>query len=112
MRVFSPSEIEALIGISPDRLRDWRRRGFLADCGVLPLPNGAGWTLDPNDPRLNGKDKWFYGPKEALRLYLSKELQNLGLLLKPTFSMASKLSDVVYAWIRAEAGVGPTPDNR
>ncbi|TPN49351.1 hypothetical protein [Mesorhizobium sp. B1-1-7] len=47
MRSYTPSEIKAAIGTTPDMLRDWRRRGLLENFGVLGS-NGK-WTYAYGD---------------------------------------------------------------
>ncbi|HEY9147517.1 MAG TPA: MerR family transcriptional regulator [Gammaproteobacteria bacterium] len=79
-RVFSQADASRLSGISPDILRDWRRRDLLGNLGE----RGEG-------------DRWRYSFDEILRLAIVKALepngQTIGVLLFMAFLLADSVID-------------------
>lgn len=74
----SPSDIEELTGVSPDVLRDWRRRGLLKRIGHIVLPDGS-ITSDVERVREMGVSRpaWLYALGDAVRLTIARNIGGL-----------------------------------
>lgn len=99
-RFYQPNDIKALIGVSPETLRDWRRRKILGSIGCLALPNG-GWTVDPNDPRLSevGRPTWVYMQGDLVRIAIAQNLIEIGMDLAAALDLADLATPHVSAWL-------------
>lgn len=86
-RFFQPSAIEALTGVSPTKLRDWRRRGLIDDLGVYALPGGS-WTTDAKHPDIGDRPTWAYRQGDVLCLAVAVVLTGLGLELTTALDIA------------------------
>ena len=74
----TPSDIEELTGLSPDILRDWRRRGFLDGAGSIVLPDGSS-TTEIAAAKLAGisRPAWLYSLGDAVRLAVARSVGGL-----------------------------------
>jgi len=89
MRTLSPAEVQAMIGLPPDRLRDWRRRGFLDGIGVQEGAPGA------------TKVNWVYRSGDVLHLAVASEITKLGLGIEVGLRLANISMLHVIAWLGA-----------
>jgi len=106
MTHFTPQDVETLVGITPNILRDWRRRSLLSGIGALVLPDGT-TTLDENHPDLKQQDRrtWLYRLGDLTRLAIAVELLDLGLDLKRAIALAGDLNAKVCAWATPESNL-------
>lgn len=84
-RVYSQAVASRLSGLSPDVLRDWRRRDFLA---------GVGEQTDAG--------RWVYSFSEIIELSIVRVLEGNGQPIRILLYMASRLSFYVLARFRPE----------
>lgn len=68
----APAAIERLIGISPDSLRDWRRRNVFDDIGTRDISG-----------------RWIFSALDALKLGVAKALADRGIDLETAHSAAN-----------------------
>jgi hypothetical protein len=101
-RYFTPAEVSDLIGVSPENLRDWRRRGLIDSLGALATPTG--WTTDPDDPALAGSRRatWGYRLGDVTALATARQLQDMGLDLSSSLQVAEQLTNIML--VRAFPG--------
>lgn len=81
---FEPNEVSTIAGLTPDKLRDWRRRNLLDDVGT-ELANG----------------RWVYSFGDVSLLAISGWLLKAGFVsdLKPALRIAARINAVVWNFI-------------
>ena len=58
----TPMEVEAMTGVSPEVLRNWRSRGFMDDLGTK-LHNG----------------RWVYSPRDTMTIWVMWQMSGVGM---------------------------------
>lgn len=86
---YRPSDIERIIGFAPATLRDWRRRGLLADIG----------HRDPNSAR----EDWRYDDTDLLVLAILKSLLREGLMITSAIDAAFGLASFVTSHLNIDS---------
>lgn len=99
MRFFSPADITALTGTSPEKLRDWRRRGIISDLGFYAIPGKDEGTRDPNDPRLPQTKRWSYSKGDLLQIALVNEFSKFNIDLSFAFELSETCLSFVWAFL-------------
>lgn len=92
-KTFSPSEIQEIIGITPESLRDWRRRGFLGGVGHIVLPNGR-ITSKTDDALAAGVSRptWVYALGDVVVLAIARSLGTLTIDLFAQVQLAMQVA--------------------